>query len=146
LQPGTATVAAIESNGFGRPQIVLPRLGQGLFRVLVTDAYSRRCAITGERTLPVLEAAHIKPYSIVQRHEVSNGLLLRADLHNPFDGGYLTVDPKDRCVVVSRRIKEEFENGKDYYRLEGQPLREPSDIWARASDENLEYHAYNIFR
>ena len=38
-----------------------PRLGQGGFRVLVTDTYRRRCAVTGERTLPVLQAAHIRP-------------------------------------------------------------------------------------
>jgi putative restriction endonuclease len=40
---------------------VQPRLGQGAFRLLVTDAYQRRCAVTGERTLPVLDAAHIRP-------------------------------------------------------------------------------------
>ncbi|MGJ5813678.1 HNH endonuclease [Paludibaculum fermentans] len=146
LDQDTATVAAIESNGFGKPQIVHPRLGQGLFRVLVKESYSRKCAITGERTLPVLEAAHIKPYSMVMRHEVSNGLLLRSDLHKLFDEGYLTVDPQDRRVVVSRRIKEEFENGKEYYRLEENVLREPTEPWARPSLENLEYHAYNVFR
>jgi putative restriction endonuclease len=146
LVPGTATVAAIETHGFGKPQIVLPRLGQGLFRVLLTDSYSRRCAITGERTLPVLEAAHIKPYSLVQRHELSNGLLLRSDIHKLFDEGYMTVDPKDRRIVVSKRIKEEFENGKDYYKLEGQLLREPNDAWARPLAGNLEFHAYNVFR
>lgn len=143
---GTATVAAIQSGGFGRPQIIHPRLGQGLFRILVMEAYSRCCAITGERTLPVLEAAHIKPYSLAQRHEISNGLLLRSDLHKLFDEGYLTVDPQDRRVVVSGRIKTEFENGKDYYRLEGQVVREPSEVWAKPSAENLEYHAYNVFR
>lgn len=146
LEQGTATEAAIESGGFGRLQIIHPRLGQGLFRILVTDAYSRRCAITGERTLPVLEAAHIKPYLLVKRHEVSNGLLLRADLHKLFDEGYLTVDPQDRCIAVSKRIKEEFENGKDYYKLEGLALREPAAAWAKPSPENLEYHAYNVFR
>jgi putative restriction endonuclease len=83
---------------------------------------------------------------MVQRHEVSNGLLLRSDLHKLFDEGYLTVDPKDRSIVVSRRIKEEFENGKDYYKLEGQPLREPLEQWAKPLTENLEYHAYNRFR
>jgi putative restriction endonuclease len=145
LEEGTATTAAIESGGYGKPQIIHPRLGQGLFRILVTDAYSRRCAITGERTLPVLEAAHIKPYPLVNRHEISNGLLLRADLHKLFDEGYLTVDPQDRRIVVSKRIKEEFENGKDYYRLEGLPLREPAEAWAQASAENLEFHAYNVF-
>ena len=146
LEQGTATVAAIESNGFGKPQIVHPRLGQGLFRVMVTDAYSRRCGITGERTLPVLEAAHIKPYALVMRHEVSNGLLLRSDLHKLFDEGYLTVDPQDRRIVVSKRIKEEFENGKDYCKLQGQPLREPLEQWAKPLSENLEYHAYSRFR
>jgi len=146
LEPGTATFAAIETHGFGKPQIVLPRLGQGLFRILVTDAYSRRCAMSGERTLPVLEAAHIKPYTLVKRHEISNGLLMRSDLHRLFDDGYLTVDPKSRCVVVSKRIREEFENGRDYYRLQGRVLREPNEAWARPSLENLEYHAQNVFR
>ena len=121
-------------------------LGQGLFRILVTDAYSRRCAVTGERTLPALEATHIKPYSLAKRHEVSNGLLLRSDLHRLFDEGDLTVDPKDRRIIVSKRIKEEFENGKDYYALESRVLREPVEPWARPSAENLEYHAYSIFR
>jgi putative restriction endonuclease len=101
--------------------------------------------MTGERTFPALETAHIKPYALVLRHEVSNGLLLRADLHKLFDAGYLTVDPQDRRIIVSRRIKEEFENGKDYYRLAGQPLREPSEAWARPSAENFEYH-YSRFR
>ena len=146
LDQDTATNAAIESNGFGKPQIVHPRLGQGLFRVMVKEAYSHKCAITGERTLPVLEAAHIKPYSLVMRHDVSNGLLLRADLHKLFDEGYLTVDPQNRQVVVSKRIKEEFENGKEYYKLEGQLLREPLEQWAKPLTENFEYHAYNRFK
>jgi putative restriction endonuclease len=146
LQVGTAAFAAVESNGYGKPQIVLPRLGQGLFRILVTDVYQRRCAITGERTLPVLDAAHIKPYTVVQRHEISNGLLMRSDLHRLFDDGYLTVDPADRRLVVSKRIKEQFENGKEYYALEGSPIREPIEPWAKLSTENLEFHAYNVFR
>jgi putative restriction endonuclease len=145
LEPGTAALAAIESHGFGKPQIVLPRLGQGLFRILVTDAYERRCAITGERTLPVLDAAHIKPYPVVQRHEVSNGLLMRSDLHRLFDGGYLSIDPKDRKVVISKRIKEEFENGREYYGFEGRVIREPIEPWTRPGQENLEFHVRNIF-
>ena len=75
---------------------------------------------SGERTLPVLEAAHIKPYPLVMRYEVSNGLLLRADLHKLFDGGYLTVAPQEWRIVVSKRIREESENGRDCYKLESQ--------------------------
>ena len=146
LETATATKAAFESGGFGKPQIVYPRLGQGSFRVLVTEVYERRCAITGERTLPVLDTAHIMPYSVCQRHELSNGILMRSDLHRLFDGGYLTIDPRDRKVVVSRRIREEFENGKEYYRLEGQAIREPRDPAFRPLTENIEYHAYNRFK
>ncbi len=144
--PGPATVAAVGSGGMGAPHLVLPRLGQGLFRILVADAYGRRCAMTGERTFPVLEAAHIKPYSLVKRHEVSNGLLLRSDLHRLFDDGYITVDPMNRKIVVSRRIKEEFENGKEYYRLENRKISEPMEPWARPSSEYLDYHAYSVFK
>lgn len=45
---------------YGEPALILPRIGQGAFRVRVTDAYQRRCAVTGERTLPVLQASHIR--------------------------------------------------------------------------------------
>lgn len=124
---------------------MLPRLGQGLFRILVTDFYDKRCAVTGERTLPALDAAHIKPYAIVQKHEVWNGLLMRSDLHRLFDGGYVTVDPSSRRLLVSRRIKDEFENGRDYYKLEGTEIREPNVLWVRPNPENLEFHFNAVF-
>ena len=146
IDTAVATLAAIASGGYGTPQIVYPRLGQGSFRILLTDTYERRCAVTGERTLPVLDAAHITPYTVSQRHELSNGLLMRSDLHRLFDEGYITVDPSDRKVIVSRRIREEFENGKEYYRLEGMALREPLQALHRPTTQNLEYHAYNVFR
>ena len=49
-------------------------------------------------------------------HTVSNGLLLRRDIHSLFDAGYVTVTPNYR-FEVSKRIKEEFENGRHYYAL-----------------------------
>ncbi|GIQ61625.1 hypothetical protein PACILC2_01930 [Paenibacillus cisolokensis] len=103
---------------YGKKQMIKPRIGQGTFKVLITDAYRRRCAITGEKTLPVLEAAHIKPYSLDGPHEINNGLLLRRDFHTLFDRGYITID-KNFTVEVSRRIKEDFGNGKEYYAHHG---------------------------
>jgi len=111
----------VAENRYGREQIIKPRIGQGSFKILITDAYQRRCAITGEKTLPVLEAAHIKPYSLDGPHEISNGLLLRRDFHTLFDRGYITVD-RDMTVEVSHRIKEDFGNGKEYYAHHGQKL------------------------
>ena len=130
---------------FGAPQIIHPRLGQGAFRVLVTDAYHRKCAITGEKTLPVLQAAHIKPFSEQGPHEVRNGLLLRSDLHILYDRGYLGVD-QDMKIKVSPKIKEEFENGRDYYIHQGQSLKiVPEKDGERPSREYLEWHLKERF-
>lgn len=62
-----------ESPMFGEPVLVRPRLGQGSFRVLITDTYERRCALAQERALPVLEAAHIRPVTEGGLHRLSNG-------------------------------------------------------------------------
>jgi putative restriction endonuclease len=137
---GPATVSAVESARYGEPVLVRPRLGQGTFRVIVTDTYERRCTITGERTLPVLDAAHIKPYASGGPHDPENGLLLRSDLHTLFDQAYITVDAKDLKVVVSSRIREEFENGRDYYQLHGRSIRLPRETSNLPSREYLAFH------
>jgi putative restriction endonuclease len=137
-------VAEPPSPRYGEPIQVLPRLGQGSFRVVVTDAYDRRCAITGERTLPALDAAHIKPYSAEGENRVSNGLLLRSDLHRLFDRGYLTVSP-DLKVRVSERIRREFENGRHYYALDGELLRRPSRTEFAPDRTALEWHSDVVF-
>jgi putative restriction endonuclease len=125
---------------FGAEYLTRARLGQGAFRVLVTDAYARRCAVTGERTLPVLEAAHIRPYAMNGPHMISNGLLLRSDLHTLFDAGYLTVTPALR-VRVSPRIKTEFENGREYYQYDDRELVSyPQLEYDRPSKEFLQWH------
>jgi HNH endonuclease len=81
--------------------------------------HAEKSELTGERTLPALEATHIKPYGDGGEYEAPNGLLLRRDIHSLFDAGYVTVTP-DLRFEVSRRIREEFENGKHYYALQGQ--------------------------
>ncbi|MEZ5042877.1 MAG: HNH endonuclease [Saprospiraceae bacterium] len=121
------------------------RVGQGTFRALVTDVYQRRCAISGEKTLPVLEAAHIKPYAQSGPHAINNGLLLRSDLHKLFDTGYITLT-NDLQVEVSGRIREEFENGKEYYRFQGQKMHIlPQQINQQPDPQYLTWHQDNVF-
>lgn len=139
----------LESDGdrtrYGAEYLTRARLGQGAFRVLVTEAYDRRCAITGERTLPVLQASHIKPFKRSGPNLVSNGLLLRSDLHLLFDAGYLTVTP-NLDVEVSNRIKEEFKNGREYYAHHGRRLAViPPNFIERPSFEFLKWHNENCF-
>ena len=146
LRAQAATEDLVEqSPRFGAEYLTRARLGQGAFRVLVTEAYDRRCAITGERTLPVLEAAHIKPYAAAGPHLVANGLLLRSDFHILFDDGYVTVT-EDLRVQVSRKIKEKFENGQEYYQYRNRPLLiTPNHPDERPSPEFLRWHSSERF-
>jgi putative restriction endonuclease len=131
---------------FGKETTIKPRLGQRAFRILVTDAYSRACAITEEHSLPALEATHIKPFNESGPHAVYNGLLLRSDFHRLFDRGYITVSPEYR-IEVSRRLKDEFENGHSYYPFDGKPLGHLPTIPADSpSRELLSWHNENIFK
>lgn len=122
------------------------RLGQGAFRVLVTDAYKRRCAISGEKTLPVLQAAHIRPYSEEGPHLVQNGLLLRSDMHTLFDNGYITVD-EDYRINVSKSLHEDYGNGKDYYKFHGKELLIlPDNKEERPSKDFLLWHNEHVYK
>ncbi len=134
----------VQDERYGEPVLTRPRLGQGTFRIAVTEAYGRACALTGEHSLPVLDAAHIKPFAQGGPHALSNGLLLRADLHRLFDKGYLTVTP-DRIVKVSSKLRDEYQNGHTYYPFEGTRARTPVIPSALPDPEFLEWHNNEVF-
>ena len=137
---------AEDTPRYGTSILQKVRIGQGAFRISVTDAYSKRCAITGEKTLPVLEAAHIKPYAEAGPNYISNGLLLRSDMHKLFDEGYITVTP-DFKIEVSARIREEFNNGREYYQYHGKPLLIlPKSVDSQPAKIHLDYHNSIIYR
>lgn len=142
---GGHILAEEQAQMFGKPTLVHPRLGQGAFRILITDTYERRCAATGERALPVLEAAHIRSVATGGVHRVDNGLLMRSDLHRLYDRGYVTVRP-DRRIEVSRRLKDDFDNGEPYYALHGRPIWLPASKELQPRREFLEWHADTVFR
>jgi putative restriction endonuclease len=137
-------VAEVQVGMYGEPVLIRPRLGQGAFRVLVTDMYERRCAVTGEKALPVLDAAHIQPVSAGGLHQVGNGLLLRSDVHTLFDRGYVTVTPAFQ-FKVSRRLKVDFDNGEHYYELDGAHIRLPASLENRPDPLMLEWHADTVY-
>ena len=138
------SVVAESAPRYGEPVLIPPRLGQRTFRIAVTDAYGRACAATGEHSLPALEAGHIRPYADGGQHLVSNGLLLRADLHRLFDTGYVTIDPELR-LVVSARLRNEFKNGKTYYPLHGKRLAVPRSQRDRPDLDALRWHNEAVF-
>ncbi len=130
---------------FGKPALIVPRLGQGAFRISVMDAYQRKCAVSGGKVLPALEAAHIRPFADGGSHDVSNGILLRRDIHSVFDVGYVTIDP-DLRFVVSDRVKQDFNNGHEYYRLHGASVEVPGISRLCPDKQLLTWHNENVFR
>lgn len=133
---------------WGEERLVKPRLHQGGFRARLFEAYGRRCALTGESTLPTLDAAHIVPYAEADgTHDVTNGMLMRTDFHRLFDLGLVTVEPQATIsaspyrIRISPRIAEQWFNGKAYYRLDGQPLAAlPARSEWRPDPDRLRWH------
>ena len=130
---------------FGDPRLAPYRLGQRSFQAVVLNAYHRRCAITGTKIRPVLQAAHIRPVSAGGEHRLDNGLLLRSDVHTLFDRGYLGVDPTYR-LRVSPRLRDDFGNGDRFYAQSGQLVALPEHRADRPQREFLEWHLDEVFR
>ena len=145
IHAGAERASRIEGATYGKAQGGRVRLHQGAFRVMVTDAYSRRCAISGEKALPVLQAAHIQPVSEGGQHRLDNGLLLRSDVHTLFDRGYITVTP-DRRIHVSRKLKDDFDNGEPYLPFNGRQIDVPRAPNEQPAPKFLEWHADTVFR
>lgn len=122
------------------------REGQGAFRLRLLSAYDGRCAITGEHTEPVLDAAHIQPYLGPRSNHIQNGLVLTKEFHALFDRGYVTVTP-DYRVRVSERLRADWKNGRRYYPFDGQELASlPARKDQRPSRGALEWHYETVFK
>jgi putative restriction endonuclease len=110
---------------------VTRRQGQKQFRQALMNAYAGRCAVTSCRVVPVLEAAHILPYRGPHTNHVTNGLLLRADIHTLYDLGMVAV-AEDYRVLVAPAL-----HGTQYVELHGRPLLLPEDDAQRPNLEAL---------
>lgn len=121
------------------------RVGQGTFRARLLDAHGRRCAITGERTEPVLDAAHIQPYLGPRSNHIRNGIVLSKDFPTLFDLGYVGIDP-DYKVHVSPRL---LRGVAQWAALLGVQRPAPSssfrEVLPRPSPAALEWHLGKVF-
>lgn len=131
----------------GPPALVRPRMGQGHFKRAVSAAYGHRCAVTSSATFPSLEAAHIRPFAAGGLHAVSNGLLLRTDVHRLYDRGYLGIDG-DLRLRVSPQLRAHGWNGEEFYRREqdGFVIAAPDTDRLRPDRDALEWHLATRFR
>ena len=147
LRTGFEPVLIDEREVAARSRVV--REGQGAFRLRLLEAYGG-CAITGEHTEPVLDAAHIQPYLGRSSNHPCNGLILTKEFHALFDKGLVTIEPQpgreEYRVRVSRLLRERWSNGRRYNAFDGQSLVAlPADPRLRPSREALEWHRETIF-
>jgi putative restriction endonuclease len=112
---------------------IVSRRGQSGFRAALLEAYQGRCAVTGCDAAAALEGAHLRPYRGPESNAVTNGLLLRADIHTLFDLRLLALDPVNRNIVVSKLLA-----GTQYEVLSTSRLADPAAAWQRPNPEALE--------
>lgn len=121
----------------GRKRVLVSiarRQGQPKFRRELLAAYGGRCAVTGCSLQAILEGAHIKPYRGDHTNHVTNGLLLRADIHTLFDLRLLRVDSIRWTVDVSAQARS------SYGSFHGQTLHLPTSAHLRPDLEALRQH------
>ncbi len=97
-------------------ELIKARQGQQAFREALIRNY-KHCLVTECRVIGLLEAAHIRPYSENRTHHLSNGLLLRTDIHTLFDLGLFSVDSTTMRVLIKPELRH-----TEYARYENQPL------------------------
>ena len=112
---------------------IFARQGQSDFRESLIRAYRGQCAVTGCAVLPVLEAAHLQPYRGAHTNLVTNGLLLRADIHTLLDYKLWAAEPGTRVIAISRLLI-----GTPYNEISGRKIVEPAIPAQRPADSALE--------
>lgn len=81
------------------------RRGQKKFRDMLLNS-NPVCAVTGCELVDILEAAHIDAYRNDSHNDISNGLLLRSDIHTLFDLNLFAIHPETNKIHFSKSSKE----------------------------------------
>jgi len=113
------TVDTIESVTFNPKNIqeanektlvsIIKRRGQKKFRNKLLKAYDNKCAITQSNVIQILQAAHILPYKGEDTNHITNGIILRSDIHDLFDLNLICIDDTYRINVSPLLKKTEYE-------------------------------------
>jgi hypothetical protein len=133
-----ASAGLFDPNEDARRRVMaalVQREGQPKFRRSLLDEYSGKCVITGCNVEALLEAAHIMPYRGAHTNDVTNGLLLRADLHKLFDLHMFRIDPRTHTVHLCDDLK-----ASEYGCYEGRRLRSPRSQENTPSEASLRHH------
>jgi hypothetical protein len=131
-EEGVFSPGALQDERARRLREIVERSGGPAFRNKVIAAYGSRCAVTGCDAVAALEAAHSVPYCGPQSNHVSNGLLLRSDIHTLFDLDLIGIDPKTMAVAVATLLSK-----TTYRELQGNEIRVPKVVSKRPNAQAL---------
>ena len=126
-----------EAREYQAKQIVARR-GQSQFRQQLLEAYGEQCAFSSYSPKEALEAAHIIPYCGADSDHITNGLLLRADIHTLFDQGLISIDvsnPDNWAVILSPTLM-----ASSYSYLNGKTVRLPQNTKLRPNLKAIQWH------
>ncbi len=84
-----------------------------------------------------LETAHIVPCRRAETNHVTNGLLLRADLHSLFDLGLVAIDTGSMTGVLNQELLT-----TSYGELEGVKISVSNRDLDQPSKAALDYHRF----
>lgn len=91
---------------------IIQRQGQKKFREGLLKIYNSTCVITKCNIPSVLEAAHITPYLGPNTNKITNGLILRADIHTLWDLGLIAIEPREMKIHINPILE-----GSEYQEL-----------------------------
>jgi putative restriction endonuclease len=147
-QDDSGSPGNVPGEVFGQSRLGPVRVGQAAFKALIQEAYGRRCAVTSNKIVPVLQAAHIRPVTDRGENRIDNGLLLRSDVHTLFDRGYLGVHPQKKTLLVSPHLRADWGNGEEFYQraISGETIGMPLRRLDQPNMDFLTWHADTVFR
>lgn len=107
---------------------VLVRQGQQEFRRRIFRLYGGRCFITGCEIASLLDAAHIVPFSKSKSNTISNGILLRTDIHTLFDLHLIRIIPTIPSGTVRLALAESVLSDPAYASLNDEEFSLPEAV------------------
>ena len=137
-------------NYTGKEKIreVKTRINQNVFRQIVLNIYSTKCAICRIDIPELLNASHIVPWAINKNERLNpeNGICLSKLYDAAFDKGLIGIK-NDYSIILSSKIKKE--KNKSYYNqnflfLDNLKIALPERF--RPKKEFLEFHIDTIFQ
>jgi putative restriction endonuclease len=112
-----------------------------VFFTQMLRAYDFRCAVTGDRTQPLLDVAHIRTFYDERFTNPCNGIVMRTDIHRLFSQGYITCEyasDSEVVVIVSKDLA--VAGGGEYMKYDGVKLSLPEDKAMWPSRDYLVWH------